>query len=327
MGILQAVYPGGYTAFFVNLFLMKPFHRLFWVLLLTPMLLLTGCSDYAKLQKSGTDDQKYKAAVAYYEKKDWYRAGQLFEELIPKLKGSTESEMSQINYAYTQYYQGLYAVSAQLFKRFYETFARSEKAADAQYMYAFSLYKDTPAFNLDQSNTVIATAALQDYINANPDSPHREECTTMILDLRRKLEEKAYERAKLYYKTSAFNIASLKSSVIAINNFQREFPDSQYNEELAFLKVDAQYSLANNSLVTKQKERFQDAITFFTDFKAKYPESKYLKQGERMVETSQKELARLTLEAEELEKARVAAAAATTKTPPANLPAKVGTNN
>ncbi len=291
-----------------------------WGLLLAPILLLSACSDYAKLQKSGTDNQKYKAATAYYNKKDWYRAGQLFEELIPKLRGSTESEMSQYYYAYTQYNQGLYAVSAQLFKRFYETFARSENAGDAQYMYAFSLYKDTPAFNLDQSNTVIATAALQDYVNANPDSPHRAECTTMILDLRRKLEQKAYERAKLYYKTSAFNIVSLKSSVIAINNFQREFPDSEYNEELAFLKVDAQYSLAQNSLATKQKERFQEAIAFFTDFKAKYPNSKFLKQGDRMVETSQKEMVRLAQEEQVIEKAKTAAAAA-------NRPAKVSTNN
>ncbi len=302
---------------------MNVFKILLWGLLLASMLLLTACSDYAKLQKSGTDDQKYKAALAYYSKKDWYRAGQLFEELIPKLKGSTEAEMSQYNYAYTQYHQQLYAISAQLFKRFYETFARSENAGDAQYMYAFSLYKDTPAFNLDQSNTLIATSALQDYINANPDSPHREECTAMILELREKLERKAYERAKLYYKTSAFNISSLKSAVIAINNFQRDFPDSKFQEEMGFLKVDAQYSLANNSLFTKQKERFRDAITFFSDFKAKYPSSKYLKQGERMVETSEKELVRLTKEEQEVEKARVAATAAAA----ANRPAKVSTNN
>jgi outer membrane protein assembly factor BamD len=287
-----------------------------WLLSAGFVMLLSSCNDFSKLQRSGTDDEKYKAAVAYYKKSDWYRAGVLFEELIPRLRGSTESETAQFYYAHTQYNQELYAVSAQLFKRFYETFARSDDAQEATYMYALSLYKDTPAYNLDQSNTVVATAALQDFINTYPETTYRDACTKMIVDLRQKLEQKAYDKAKLYYRTSGFNIASLKSSVVTINNFQREFPDSKFNEELAFLKVDAQFSLAQNSLDTKQKERFRDAMTFFTDLKEKYPDTKFLRQAERMNETSQKELARIDTEEKELEKLRNA-----------NRPAKASSAN
>lgn len=255
--------------------------------------LLGSCSSFSKLQKSGTDDEKYKGAVQYYKKGEWYRAGLLFEELIPVLKGSTESEMAQFYYAYTQYQQQQYLLSATLFKKFYETFARSDYAQEAMYMYAYSLYKDTPAFNLDQSNTLTATSALQDFINIYPDSKYKDEATKSILDLRGKLERKAYEKAKLYYKTSGFNIASYKSAVISINNFQKDFPDSEYNEELAFLKVDAEYSLALNSLETKQKERYQEAISYHQAFVDKYPASRFLKQSEKMYETSQKEIERL----------------------------------
>ncbi len=261
---------------------------------------LWGCGDFAKVQKKGTDTEKYKAALNYFAKKDWYRAGVLFEEIIPKLKGSSEQEISQINYAHTQYNQGLYEPAAQLFKRFYETFARSESAPDAMYMYALSLYKSTPNYNLDQSNTVSAMSALQDFVNTNPDSEHVPDCTNLILNLRKRLERKAYERAKQYHKVSGFSIANYKSSVVAITNFQREFPDSEYNEELAFLKIDAEYNLARNSLETKQKERFLDELTFFRDFKEKYPNSKYLKEAERMRDLTAKELSRLASE----EKAR-----------------------
>ncbi|MVM32659.1 outer membrane protein assembly factor BamD [Spirosoma sp. HMF4905] len=264
--------------------------------------LLGSCSPFSKLQKSGNDDAKYKGALAYYKKGDWYRAGLLFEELIPVLKGSNESELAQFYYAYTQYQQAQYLLSATLFKKFYETFARSDYAQEAMYMYAYSLYRDTPSFNLDQSNTLTATSALQDFINAYPDSKYRDDATKQILDLRGKLERKAYEKAKLYYKTSGFNIASYKSSVIAINNFQREFPDSQYNEELAFLKVDAEFSLAQNSLENKQKERYQEAISYHQAFIDKFPNSKFLKQSEKMYETSQKEIERLDKQEQEREK-------------------------
>ncbi|GAB2542018.1 outer membrane protein assembly factor BamD [Spirosoma aerophilum] len=282
--------------------------------------LLGSCSPFSKLQKSGSDDAKYKGAIEYYKKGDWYRAGLLFEELIPVLKGSTESEMAQFYYAYTQYQQQQYLLSATLFKKFYETFARSDYAQEAMYMYAYSLYKDTPSYNLDQSNTLTATSALQDFINAYPDSKYKDESTKLILELRGKLERKAYEKARLYYKTSGFNIASYKSSVIAINNFQKDFPDSEYNEELAFLKVDAEFSLAQNSLETKQKERYQEAISYHQAFVDKYPNSRYLKQSEKMFETSQKEIDRLDKLEQEREKEKE-------RLKDANRPAKVTAAN
>ncbi len=292
-------------------------------LLVALIVLLSACSDFSKVQKGPNDSNKYKAAVAYYNKSDWYHAGILFEEVIPVLKGSTESEMAQFYYAYTQYHQQQYLLSSTLFKKFYETFARSELAQEAMYMYAFSLYRDAPNFNLDQSNTLTATSALQDFVNAYPDSKYRDECTKMIMTLREKLERKAYEKALLYYKTSGFNIAAYKSAVIAINNFQRDFPDSKYNEELAFKKVDAEFSLAKNSLDTKQKERYQEAIGYYQGFREKYPTSKYLKEAERMSEVSVKEVDRLaTLEKErEVEKAKAKATAE------ANRPAKTSTAN
>ncbi len=280
--------------------------------------LLASCNSYTKLQKKGTDDQKYQAAVEYFKKGNWYRAATLFEELIPVLKGSTESEMAQFYYAYTQYHQQQYLLGSSLFKKFYETFARSDYAQEAMYMYALSLYKDTPDFNLDQSNTVGAMAALQDFVNAYPQSPFSDDCGKMITSLRQKLERKAYEKAKLYYRASGFNIASLKSSVISINNFQREFPDSEYNEELAYLKVDAQYNLAKNSLETKQKERYLEAVTFFGELKDKYSTGKYFRAAEKMYLFSQKEVDRMTA----LDKEREVQ-----KQQKSNPPAKVTTGN
>jgi len=285
---------------------------------------LGSCNSFSKLQKNGTDTEKYKAATEYYKKSEWYRAGVLFEELIPVLKGSTESEMAQFYYAYTQYHQQQYLLSATLFKKFYETFARSDYAQEATYMYAFSLYKDTPQFNLDQSNTLTATSALQDFVNTYPDSKYADDCTRMILELRQKLERKAYEKAKLYYKTSGFNIASYKSAVISINNFQKDFPDSPYNEELAYLKVDAEFSLAENSLDTKQKERYQDAMKFHQQFIDKYPNSKFVKQSEKMYATSQEKIDVIVKRDEDIAKEKEKQKQ---KTPDANRPAKVTAAN
>ncbi len=272
--------------------------------LLFSLVLLTSCSKFSKLQKNGTQQEKYDAALDYYKKGEYYKAGLLFEELIPLLKGGTEAELAEFYNAYCQYHQGIYSMSQYLFKKFYDTYARSEYAQEAFYMHAFSLYKDSPPSSLDQSNTMTAISSLQDFINLYPDSPFRDECTRYIMELRNKLELKAYEKAKLYYKISDFQFQSLKSSVIAIENFQKDFPDSRYNEELAYLKVDAQYSLAKSSLATKQRERYQEVITFYETFIDKFPKSSYGRDAEKLYGESRKELERIVQQENELQKKR-----------------------
>ncbi len=275
-----------------------------YIFVLISLFMLASCSKFSKLQKSGTQQEKYNAALDYYKKGEYYKAGLLFEELIPLLKGGTEAELAEFYNAYCQYHQGIYSMSQYLFKKFYDTYARSDYAMEAFYMHAFSLYKDSPPASLDQSNTMTAISALQDFINRYPESTFQDECTRYILELRKKLELKAYEKAKLYYKISDFQFYSLKSSVIAITNFQKDFPDSGYNEELAYLKVDAQYNLAKSSLPNKQKERYLDVLTFYRAFVDKYPSSQYGRSAEKLYNESQKEVERIIRQEEEIQKHR-----------------------
>jgi outer membrane protein assembly factor BamD len=161
---------------------------------------------------------------------------------------------------------------------------------------------DSPQHNLDQANTKAAIDELQTFVNNNPSSEYRSQTQDRIKELRKKLEKKAYEIAKLYYKTSPSSLLNLKSSVIAIENFQKDFPDSDYNEEMAFLKVQAEYELAKSSFAEKQKERFGEVKKFYDSLAEKFPGSKYIKMAESMSVDSQKRLEVIAL-AEAKEKA------------------------
>jgi outer membrane protein assembly factor BamD len=160
-------------------------------------------------------------------------------------------------------------------------------------MAAYSMYKESPNYNLDQTGTLVAINETQSYLNNYPDTKFKEECNNIIKELRKKLERKAYEKAKLYYKTSPFNVMNLRSSVIEITNFQKEYPDSDYNEEMAYYKVIAQYSLAESTIESKQKERFTDASKFYLELVDKYPQSAYIKLTEDMYSKSLKQVERI----------------------------------
>ena len=269
------------------------------LVLFVAVLGLSSCGKFEKFRKSANLPTKYKAAMDYYKKKDYDKAGILFDEIMPLMKGDSTQELATFYQAYCDFQLGNYTLANTHFKKFSEVFSRSEYAEEAIYMSAYSLYKDSPNYNLDQTGTLAAINEIQSYLNNYPETKFREECTNIIKELRKKLEKKAFEKAKLYHKTSPFNIASLKSSVIEITNFQRDFPDSDYNEEMAYMKVLAQFDLAKSTIENKQKERFAEASKFYLELIDKYPQSAFLKDAERMYEQSNKEVERISkLEAE-----------------------------
>ncbi|MFT5886610.1 MAG: outer membrane protein assembly factor BamD [Arcticibacterium sp.] len=280
-------------------------HILKPLFLVGAILSLAACNkEFARLQKSGTTESKYKAAIKYYNEADYFHAGLLFEEIVPLLKGDSTAEKTQFYNAYCNYYLGQYQLSSYLFKNFYATYANSPYAEESFYMYAFSLFKQSPKYNLDQESTLTAIDALQTFINTFPSSQYADNCTQNLIDLRERLELKAYEKAVLYYKTSGVTIANFKAAVITINNFKAEFPDSHFNEELAYIQVKSEFELAENSFFRKQHERYENTLQFHEKFIDKYPNSTFNKELASVYKEAQKQLAEVVKQEEIIEKVK-----------------------
>jgi outer membrane protein assembly factor BamD len=248
-----------------------------FITILLAGIMFSACSKFTKLQKSTNVEEKYQAAVNYYNKKDYNKSSLLFEEIIPLIQGTPEAERAQFYLANAHFRQRDYILSAHYFKKFYETYSRSDFAEEAMYLYAYSLYEDSPSYNLDQTNTYTAIEAMQNFINAYPGSKYKEKCNEIIAQLRAKLERKAYENAELYSKKEDY-----KAAVVAFENFQRNYPDSDYNERAAYLKLLNSYNLAKSSIESKKKERYEDTIEFYENFIDKFTGSKYLREAENI---------------------------------------------
>ena len=287
---------------------MKLLHVRFLVIVLAFSLFQLSCSKkFNQLQKKGTVDEKYKAAIDYYQKADYYKAGVLLEEITPLLTRDSTSQRAQFYNAYCNYYQSNFQMSSYLFKTFYSTYNNSEFAEEAYYMYAYSMFKDAPPHNLDQTNTLTAIDALQTFINTYPDSKYAKKCSQDLNDLRFRLELKAYEKAKLYFKTrepSFLGRSNYKATVVSVENFRKDFPDSKFNEELSYLQILAQQELSDVSYFIKQRERYNEAINLHEKFIDKYPNSKYLKELDKIYEKSLKGLEKVAKTEKEIEEAK-----------------------
>jgi outer membrane protein assembly factor BamD len=249
-------------------------HRIFLFPVLL-LLLLSACGRYQKVLKSSDFDYKYKMAVKYYEKKDYIRALPLFEELMTIFRGTARSEDVALYFANCEYEIGDYYLAGFHYKEFVKMFPQSKHAEEAMFKNAYCYYKNSPVSSLDQSNTMVALQEFQLFLNMFPASTRIQECNDIVDRLRLKLETKAFDNAKLYY-----NMAEYKAAQQSFMNFTKEFPDSKFREEAAFLQVKSAYLLALNSIETKKDERLKTTMDLYLKFIDTFPKSKYLAQAE-----------------------------------------------
>lgn len=242
------------------------------IYLLFIALVTSSCTGYQKLLKSTDNEHKYEKAVEYYQKGDYYRAEQLFDQLLPVFRGTEKAEMIYYYTSYAYYEQKQYLLASYYFKRFSKNFPRSQYAEECSFMSAYCKYLDSPKASLDQTNTYEAINELQLFTNLYPESERVEECNRLIDELRDKLELKAFNIANLYYKMEEY-----KAAITSYENILEDFPGTEYREEILMNIFKSYYYYANNSVASKQEERFAEAMDAYDVFVTAYPESRYIK--------------------------------------------------
>lgn len=251
--------------------------------LLLPLVLtvfLTGCkSEFERVRLSGNVDMIYQKGVDYYEKGEYQKAQTLFEIIINNFRGKKEAEDLYFKYANTHFFLKNYLLSAYYFNNFTTTYPLSNLKEEAEYMVAFSYYRLSPIFRLDQAYTRKSIDGFQDFVNNHPRSERVEECNRLMDILRAKLERKAYEEAKLYY-----DLREYQASLQSFENLLRDFPETRDAERIRFLMVEAAHAWAANSIREKRQERYEKALEFIQVFRNKYPGSSY-KEDLRKIET------------------------------------------
>lgn len=249
------------------------------------ILLLSGCGQFRKIEKNPDWRVKYEGAMNYYAKKDYYKAASLFEQILPIVRGLPEGEKVQFHLAYCQYYEKMYLIASEQFKTFYETYGRSQWVEEARFMSAYSLYVHSPNYNLDQNSSVQAMTAMQEFLNRYPESKFMEQAVEAIDVTQEKLERKGFENARQYYK-----MRSYKAAIVALENFKLNFPDSKYLEEAQYLIVISQYELAEQSIYSRQEERYGEVIELYHEMVDKYPNSGFLRDAQKVYTDSLQKL-------------------------------------
>ena len=245
------------------------------LVLLVSIFLLTSCDHFNRILKSTDYEYKLAKAKEYFDAKDYTKSSQLYDELIPVVKGTEMAADVYYYYTWSEYNLGDYLLGQYHFKNYTRQFPLTPHAEECYYMNAYCFFLTSANYKLDQTSTRNAIREFQSFIDNYPQSSRIDSCNMMIDKLRDKLERKDYEIMKQYFKLSDW-----KASIVATKIFIKEYPSSRYNEEMFYLMIDSYYLLAINSVLSKKEERLDGAIENYVKFVDLYPNSSYLSRIE-----------------------------------------------
>lgn len=219
---------------------------------------LSACNRQQDLAlKSADKDYILKVANEKFEKKKWKDALALYERLSNLVAGTDDAPNVVFNSAYSNYYDRNYKLAGHQFKNFSVTFPQDKRAEEAAYMSALCYYEGSMDYNLDQTSTELAINEMQNFLNNYPDSERSKNIDKLIDELTYKLEFKAYENAKQYFKMAEYKAAST-----AFENVLDDFPSTKLRSKIYDYMLKSKYELAVNSVYSLKKDRIESALAF-----------------------------------------------------------------
>lgn len=264
---------------------------------LLALLVAVGCkTEFDVLLASGDNDAKYDAAFKLFEEGKYQKAATLFESMAFAYNGTARDDTVQYYWGLCNYMFGDYDTAETNFQSFINNFHGSPFTENATFLRVKCLYDFTLRYELDQVPTHTAITAISEYIIDYPQTEHMDECMAMLNELDARLDRKAFENARLYYKMEDYLAA-----MTALRNVLKDDSDNIYREDILYYTAMASYKYALNSVEARQKDRYLSFVDDYYNFIGEYPESSYRKELDTMYKRALNSLGRFNGSAEELE--------------------------
>lgn len=253
-------------------------------LLALTIILFGSCSEYSYLYKNNDYRYKYEVAKMFYVNGDYTKACTLIEDVLMQLKGTPQADESLYLLGNAYFNRGDYDLAATYFKQYYTSYPHGKLAELARYQSGKSLYMNSPEPRLDQTDSYHAIQELQIFCEYYPNSKYKEEATNMIYALQDKLAKKELESTKLYYNLGTYLGNNYESCIVTAQNALRNYPYSKLREDFYIYILRSKYQMAQESVEERLLERFRETLDEYYTFKNEFPESKYMKEADRIQE-------------------------------------------
>ncbi len=219
-------------------------------------------------------DEYFEYAKSLFDRKKYLDAITEFTVITLKFSGNPVVDDAQFYLAESHFHNDEYLIAASEYQKLVNDYPQSPYVEEAFYKIGVSYSKLSQRSELDQEYTLLAIRHIQNFIEAYPKSQFREPAEKDLFNLRSKLARKQLIGGDVYRKMGIYD-----SAVIYYNILLEKYYDTPSAEAALYWKAECLYKLKD----------YDQALTNFTIFIEKYPNSKLKKNAQARISRIQKD--------------------------------------
>ena len=252
--------------------------------------LLSSCAaEFNRVYKSNDIDYKYEFAKECFAIGKFNQAVVLLQELVTIQKGTDKAQECLYMLGMAEYCDRDFESASETFKKYFSSYPKGIYAEQACFYIGQSRYQSTPEPRLDQTATVGAINAYQEFIDFFPESSYKERAQQRLYELQDKLILKEYLSAKLYYNLGEYfgncinGGSNYEACIVTAENTLKTYPFTSMREDFYLLIMKSKFELAEQSVEEKRIDRYREAEDECYGFINEFPESKDRATAEKYI--------------------------------------------
>ena len=256
----------------------------------------TACKSPGLVKPGDPINVSYQKGADAFEKGNYDDAAEIFETVTRIGRGTNYAQDAQYYLAESYFNQGRYILAEAEYARFISFYPRDPKREEVDFKKAMSLYYQSPRYRLDQTATKRAIEEFQLFNSRYPNSELVPESAEKINRLREKLAHKYFESAEFYSRTDQYKAATIYYDLVI-----DRYPESKWAEQALLKQIETYNNYASNSVLNKQVERYNLAITNYEKYIQLFPQSSGRGEAEALRDRAEKGVNSAQKEIQELE--------------------------
>jgi len=230
------------------------------------LFIFSACSSSNIIRTGDTIDVAFEKAKNLYDEEKYTDAANAFETVVSVGRGTDVGQEAQFLLAESYFKDRRFMLAAAEYERYALFYPNSSRREMVDFKQGKSYYFLSPRYKLDQTNTRKAIEQFRLFNSRYPNSDLVTESGELITELRTKLAKKKFEAANFYMRTDRFQSAVLYYDLVI-----DDFPETEWAEKSLVEQIEAYIRYADNSIRSKQPERYRLAIDSYEKYIQLFP--------------------------------------------------------
>lgn len=250
--------------------------RTFFIVMIAAMAMLS-CRSKDLISPGDTLEVAFEKAMNQYENENYTEAANAFETVISIGRGTDVGQNAQYYLAESHYKNRRYLIAASEYNRYVQFYPNSPRRQEVEFKSSLCYYNLSPRYRLDQSYTNQAIEGFRLFRSRYPDSERSDDAAEYIEELREKLAHRDYNASEFYFRTERYKSAAIYHDLVI-----DRFPETSWAEKALVKQIEAHVLYAENSVPSRQEERFEEALDSYSTYLQLFPQGENRSRAEEL---------------------------------------------